>query len=133
MSVTDLGTLLGSKGVASEILHSKRALSKTHIFELARRFSVDPRLFLEKVRSIYRLKNGDEMLARFKEFNLRSVLSGHYHGQTESRKDGMLLSTGKCCSLAASNHDRTPEKGFFVCRAKAGRIEHEFVEVAAAA
>jgi HTH-type transcriptional regulator / antitoxin HigA len=48
MRITDLGGLLGSKGVASEILHSKRSLSKTHIFKLAVRFNVDPGLFLEK-------------------------------------------------------------------------------------
>ena len=41
MSVTDLGSVLGSKGVASEILNGKRSLSKAHIFKLARRFSVD--------------------------------------------------------------------------------------------
>lgn len=48
MSVTDLGHLLGSKGIASEILHSKRSLSKSHILKLAGRFNVDPGLFLEK-------------------------------------------------------------------------------------
>ena len=50
MSVTDLGALLGSKGVASEVLHGKRSLSKSHIFKLAERFHVDPGLFLEKPR-----------------------------------------------------------------------------------
>ena len=48
MSVTDLGAVLGSKGVASEILHGKRSLSKSHLFKLAERFNVDPGLFLEK-------------------------------------------------------------------------------------
>ena len=48
MSVTELGDLLGSKGIASEILHGKRSLSKSHIFKLAERFHVDPGLFLEK-------------------------------------------------------------------------------------
>lgn len=48
MSVTDLGSLLGSKGVASEILHGKRSLSKSHILKLAERFNVEPGLFLEK-------------------------------------------------------------------------------------
>ena len=50
MTVTDLGEVLGSKGIASEILHRKRSLSKTHIFKLAKRFNVDPGLFLEKPR-----------------------------------------------------------------------------------
>ena len=48
MSVTEPGDLLGSKGVASEILHGKRSLSKSHIFKLAKRFHVDPGLFLER-------------------------------------------------------------------------------------
>ena len=48
MSVTDLGGVLGSKGIASEILHGKRSLSKSHIYKLAERFHVDPGLFLEK-------------------------------------------------------------------------------------
>jgi HTH-type transcriptional regulator/antitoxin HigA len=46
--VTALGALLGSKGVASEVLRGKRSLSKSHIFKLAERFNVDPGLFLEK-------------------------------------------------------------------------------------
>jgi HTH-type transcriptional regulator / antitoxin HigA len=50
MSVTDLGGVLGSKGVASEILHGKRSLSKSHILKLAERFHVDPGLFLDKPR-----------------------------------------------------------------------------------
>jgi HTH-type transcriptional regulator/antitoxin HigA len=45
MSTTDLGKLLGSKGLASEILHGKRELSKTHIRKLAKRFGLDPGLF----------------------------------------------------------------------------------------
>ncbi len=50
MSVTDLGAVLGSKGVASEILHGRRSLSRSHIFKLAERFNVDAGLFLEKPR-----------------------------------------------------------------------------------
>jgi HTH-type transcriptional regulator/antitoxin HigA len=52
LDVTGLGTVLGSKGVASEILHGKRSLSKSHIFKLAERFSVDPGLFLEKPQGV---------------------------------------------------------------------------------
>jgi HTH-type transcriptional regulator / antitoxin HigA len=46
MSVTKLGALLGSQGVASEVLSGKRELSKNHIRSLARHFHVDPGLFL---------------------------------------------------------------------------------------
>jgi 3',5'-cyclic AMP phosphodiesterase CpdA len=83
----------------------------------------------QKVREVYRMKNADALLDRLKPFNLRAVLCGHYHGQSESRRGEVVLTTGKCCSFAAFNHDRTPEKGFFVCSAKAGRVEARFVEV----
>jgi antitoxin component HigA of HigAB toxin-antitoxin module len=46
MSVSALGTILGSQGVASEILARKRDLSKSHIRKLAGHFHVDPGLFL---------------------------------------------------------------------------------------
>jgi HTH-type transcriptional regulator/antitoxin HigA len=50
MSTSDLGKVLGSKGIASEILNGKREMSKAHIFKLAERFNVEPALFLEKPR-----------------------------------------------------------------------------------
>jgi HTH-type transcriptional regulator/antitoxin HigA len=49
MTVSELGEVLGSKGVASEVLSGKRGLSKSHILKLARRFHVEPSLFLEKI------------------------------------------------------------------------------------
>lgn len=48
MNTSDLGRLLGSKGVASEVLHGKRQLSKSHIVKLAKRFAVSPGLFLPR-------------------------------------------------------------------------------------
>lgn len=47
MKTTDLGAVLGSRGLASEVLNGKRGLSKTLIGKLARRFNVDPALFLD--------------------------------------------------------------------------------------
>jgi len=47
MNTTDLGYVLGSRGLASEVLNEKRGLSKTLIGKLARRFQVDASLFLE--------------------------------------------------------------------------------------
>jgi HTH-type transcriptional regulator / antitoxin HigA len=44
LTTTDLGQLIGSKGLASEILNGKRELSKTHIRKLAKRFDIDPGL-----------------------------------------------------------------------------------------
>jgi HTH-type transcriptional regulator / antitoxin HigA len=46
MKRADLAALIGSKGVASEILSGKRGLSKTNIKRLAEHFSVSPELFL---------------------------------------------------------------------------------------
>ena len=46
MKLADLAALIGSKGVASEILSGKRGLSKTNIKRLAEHFRVSPELFL---------------------------------------------------------------------------------------
>jgi|SRR5688572_17676824 len=48
MTTTDLGYVLGSRGLASEVLNGKRGLSKMLIHRLADRFQVDPALFLER-------------------------------------------------------------------------------------
>ena len=47
MNTSDLGAILGSRGLASEVLNRKRGLSKTLIVKLSRRFRVDPALFLD--------------------------------------------------------------------------------------
>lgn len=47
MNTSDLGAVIGSRGLASEVVNGKRGLSKTLIGRLARRFSVDPSLFLD--------------------------------------------------------------------------------------
>ena len=47
MNTSDLGSVLGTRGLASEVLNGKRGLSKTLIMKLARRFGVEPDLFLE--------------------------------------------------------------------------------------
>ena len=46
LKLADLAALIGSKGVASEILNGKRALSKANIKRLAGYFGVSPELFL---------------------------------------------------------------------------------------
>ena len=50
MNTTDLGRLLGSKGVASEVLNGKRSLSKAHMAALAEKFHVDVSVFFPVVR-----------------------------------------------------------------------------------
>ncbi len=47
MSTSDLGRILGSRGLASEVVNGKRGLSKTLIAKLSRHFGLDPALFLE--------------------------------------------------------------------------------------
>ena len=42
----DMWPLFGSKGVASEVLNGKRAISKTHAKKLAEFFHVSPALFI---------------------------------------------------------------------------------------
>jgi hypothetical protein len=74
--------------------------------------------------------NADEVLDRFKEHNLQAVFCGHWHGFTERKVGPVTLTTDRCCSFSRNNHDGTKEKGYFVCRAKGGRIERTFVEVA---
>jgi HTH-type transcriptional regulator/antitoxin HigA len=48
MSTTDLGYIVGSRGLASEILNGKRGLSKTVIARLSERFTVEPAVFLDR-------------------------------------------------------------------------------------
>jgi len=45
MTISALGKLIGSKGVASEILSGKRGLSKSHMTILAKHFGVEPGSF----------------------------------------------------------------------------------------
>ena len=47
MTTTDLGLVLGSRGLASEVLNGKRGLSKMAIAKLSHRFSLPPGLFLD--------------------------------------------------------------------------------------
>ena len=42
-----------------------------------------------------------------------------------------MLTTNQCCALKRTNHDKSPEKGYFLCHAKDGDISREFVEVKA--
>jgi HTH-type transcriptional regulator/antitoxin HigA len=44
----DLVDVFGTASVASEVLNGKRALAKSHIAKLSRRFHVSPEVFFEK-------------------------------------------------------------------------------------
>lgn len=78
---------------------------------------------------IARATNADDVLARFKDYNLQAVFGGHYHGFTERKVGPTTLTTNRCCAFSKPNHDGSKEKGFFVCHAKDGKIERTFVEV----
>ena len=73
--------------------------------------------------------NADAVLERFLGHNLRAVFNGHYHSFTERHAGEVTLTTNRCCSISRPNHDKTKEKGFFLCEAKDGKVSHEFVEV----
>jgi len=76
----------------------------------------------------YRPLNADDLLERFKPYNLQAVFSGHWHGFTERRRGETVLTTNKCCSLQRGNHDGTKDKGYFLCTASEGRISRTFIE-----
>ena len=76
----------------------------------------------------YRPLNADALLDRFREFNLRAVFNGHYHAFTERTRGDVVLTTNRCCSLKRDNHDKSKEKGYFVCTASPAGVTREFVE-----
>jgi 3',5'-cyclic AMP phosphodiesterase CpdA len=78
----------------------------------------------------YRPLNADVLLDKFREVNLRAVFSGHFHGFTERTSRNAVLTTNRCCALKRGNHDKTTEKGYFVCDAAEQGIERKFVQVA---
>jgi 3',5'-cyclic AMP phosphodiesterase CpdA len=81
----------------------------------------------DKVR--YRPQNADALLDKFRPLNLRSVFNGHFHGFTQREFAHAPVTTNRCCALKRSNHDKTKEKGYFLCTAKDGEITREFIEV----
>ncbi len=76
----------------------------------------------------YRSTNADQVLERFKEYNLQAVLNGHFHGFSERKIGKTTLTTDRCCSHYRNNHDGTKQKGYFLCHAKDGTIERKFIE-----
>lgn len=73
--------------------------------------------------------NADDLLDRFRRFNLQSVFCGHFHASTERQIRAAAITTNRCCSFIRNNHDGTKEKGYFLCHAEGGRVRHSFVEV----
>lgn len=77
----------------------------------------------------YRPGNADALLERFLDYNVQAIFSGHWHGFTEKSLRNATLTTNRCCSRVRANHDKTPEKGWFVCEARDGKITRRFVEI----
>ena len=73
--------------------------------------------------------NADDLLERYRDFNLVAVFNGHFHGFTQRQAGRTTLTTNRCCSISRNNHDGTAEKGYFLCMAAAGQVQREFVEV----
>ena len=78
---------------------------------------------------IYRATNADQVLERFTGHNLVAVYSGHFHGFSERTEGKTVLTTNRCCAFSKGNHDGTKEKGYFLCKAREGKIVRTFLEV----
>ncbi len=76
-----------------------------------------------------RLANADDVLSRLEPYNVKLVLSGHYHGSQVTDHAGAVHITTPCCSTVAQNSDGTAEKGFRRVVLDEGQIQHEFVPV----
>jgi calcineurin-like phosphoesterase family protein len=76
-----------------------------------------------------RPRNAEAVLQMFKAHNLQGVFGGHYHAFTERTFEHASVVTNRCCAFSQPNHDKTSEKGYFVCEAKEGLIRRSFVEV----
>jgi 3',5'-cyclic AMP phosphodiesterase CpdA len=78
----------------------------------------------------YRTKNADAVHELFKSKKLLAMISGHFHGNTERRENGVLMTTTACSSGTRNNHDRTKPKGYRTFRVdKEMNITTEFKEV----
>jgi hypothetical protein len=60
---------------------------------------------------------------------LQAVLNGHFHAFTERPYGKTMITTNRCCAISRENHDKTKEKGYFLCQAREGKITRTFVEV----
>lgn len=70
-----------------------------------------------------RAKNADTLLSNFSEHRLKLVAAGHFHGNLEERKDGVLFTTTACCSTTRPNHDLTVLRGFRLFQFKGDEVK----------
>ncbi len=79
---------------------------------------------------VYRTRNAEEVMKLFARQRLLAVVSGHWHGNTERRENGVLFTTTACSSGTRKNHDGTPARGYRVFTVDPdGGIRTEFREV----
>ena len=76
---------------------------------------------------VRRPKNADELLKKFRHFNIQAVFNGHWHGYTQTLFKDAYITTDRCCSRFRNNYDGSKHKGWFVCRAENGQITRRFV------
>lgn len=72
--------------------------------------------------------NAGELLAKFDGWNVRAIFGGHFHGFTECERGEAKVTTNRCCALKRNNHDKSKEKGYFVCEVGGGKLARRFVE-----
>ncbi|WCJ59478.1 metallophosphoesterase [Fontisphaera persica] len=77
----------------------------------------------------YRPQNADVLLEKLAGFNVKAVFCGHFHGYTCKPVWQTQAYTNRCCALKRNNHDRSREKGFFLCEATPEEVRVRFVEV----
>lgn len=77
----------------------------------------------------YRPQNADAVLEHLNGLNIKAIFCGHFHGYTRKTVLGTTAYTNRCCALQRNNHDRSREKGFFVCEAGPEGVGVKFVEV----
>ncbi len=80
-------------------------------------------------RNWLRPLNARDVSARLKGFNLQAAISGHWHGWTERRVNGVRFATGRCCSWWRTNHDGSKCKGYFLCRVTSAGLRYDFTPV----
>jgi predicted phosphodiesterase len=76
-----------------------------------------------------RPKNANDLLVSFAEHNFQAAFCGHFHSKTERVWGDAMLTTNTCCSFHRKNHDFDPRKGYYLCTAKDGKIDREYIQV----
>lgn len=125
-----LDTTMGQKAIQTQIQPATLSwvddtipgFSKTRPTIILTHFPLGPDIAVRPL-------NANLLLDRFQDYNLQAAFSGHFHGYTEKHVRGATLTTDKCCSFHAHNHDGTKEKGYFLCLAQDGAVTRTFVQV----